>query len=244
MRRRRAPSRPGNGPPRCRSSIAARALICSTRSDDCWRNSRRICFCRSALPEVCRLRWSRSIGEPSAAPRSLLNGLCGALTQRHSRLLRGRDPSRRILCALCRTPRKRTGRHSANFLKLGSRILKRWLTGILKASLSGRPTPSTRRRAADCGAARFGQPADQPIGLDRVPEPGLGPARLDAGFYGFPVDLAARLVEHRELAASLSECRGKGTGAVQRWDEKTRFRGADPGGVRPPLSQQPEGART
>src|ERR1700691_4887298 len=54
-------------------------------------------------------------------------------------------------------------------------------------------------------AAFFRQPADLPIRLDRIGDPRLGPARIDAGLHRALVDLAAFGVEHRQLAARFVE---------------------------------------
>src|SRR5208282_3777652 len=54
-------------------------------------------------------------------------------------------------------------------------------------------------------AALFRQATDLPIRLDRVGDPGLGPAGIDAGLDRALVDLAALVVEHGQLAARLVE---------------------------------------
>jgi hypothetical protein len=55
------------------------------------------------------------------------------------------------------------------------------------------------------GATGLGQLADQPVRLDRVVEPGLGPALLDTCLDGARVDALAVDVEQRQLAARLVE---------------------------------------
>src|SRR5262249_12031302 len=49
------------------------------------------------------------------------------------------------------------------------------------------------------------QLADEPVGLRRVGEPGLGPAMLDAGLDRLGVDALTVAVEERQLAAGLAE---------------------------------------
>ena len=52
-------------------------------------------------------------------------------------------------------------------------------------------------------AARVGQSANLPVGLDWVGEPGLGPALTDAAFHGASAYLLAGLIKQRQLAAEL-----------------------------------------
>src|SRR5262249_20999061 len=62
-----------------------------------------------------------------------------------------------------------------------------------------------RAPLAGGGAAGRGELADEPARLDRIGEPRLGPALLDAGLDGAGIDLLALGVEQRELAAGLVE---------------------------------------
>src|SRR4051812_35657392 len=58
-------------------------------------------------------------------------------------------------------------------------------------------------------AAGIGQLADQPVRLQRVGEPGLGPAVVNAEAHGAGADLLAPFVEQRELAAGLLQATGQ-----------------------------------
>src|SRR3979409_1253384 len=51
----------------------------------------------------------------------------------------------------------------------------------------------------------LGEPADQPIRLDRIVHPGCGPALGDAGFDSLPRHFAAVAVEERQLSARLRQ---------------------------------------
>lgn len=54
-------------------------------------------------------------------------------------------------------------------------------------------------------AALVGEPAHQPVRLDRVPKPGFGPAVRYTGLNGARRHLAAVSIEQRQLAARLRQ---------------------------------------
>ncbi len=83
----------------------------------------------------------------------------------------------------------------------GKRLYRRRGTGIeLKRNAPGaQPSLITSNHFA----ARVGQFANLPIGLDWVGEPGLGPALTDAAFHGASAYLLAGLIKQRQLAAGL-----------------------------------------
>src|SRR5262249_7730464 len=62
-----------------------------------------------------------------------------------------------------------------------------------------------RLAVADRGAARVRQLADQPVGLQRIAEPGLCPALVDAAAHGAFADSLTPFVEQRQLAARLAD---------------------------------------
>src|ERR1700730_570155 len=69
---------------------------------------------------------------------------------------------------------------------------------------------------------RRGQLADQPVGLERVGEPGCRPAVLEAALDGARADALAVAVEQRQLAARLVEAAGE-PGALRDRREDDRF---------------------
>src|SRR5260221_722925 len=74
-----------------------------------------------------------------------------------------------------------------------------------KFRAAGRRAATRKLSARRDPAALRGQLADQPIGLQRVGEPGLGPAVLDAGLDRARADALAVAVEEGKLAARLVE---------------------------------------
>src|SRR5215472_13095725 len=75
-------------------------------------------------------------------------------------------------------------------------------TALVKRSLLRRPL---RRVPPQHLIAGRGQPAHQPLRLDRVPRPRLGPAVRDAGLDRLPGNLAAVAIEQREFSTGLIE---------------------------------------
>jgi hypothetical protein len=89
-------------------------------------------------------------------------------------------------------------------------------TNLLHSTCISRSPPRFPDAAAPSISAARGDPAafrrqlaDQPVGLQRVGEPRLGPAALDAGLDGPRADALAVPVEERQLAAGLIEAAGQ-----------------------------------
>jgi hypothetical protein len=83
--------------------------------------------------------------------------------------------------------------------RLHFQVVARCRDAALSSTSAARGDPATFRR----------QLADQPVGLQRVGEPRLGPAALDAGLDGPRADALAVPVEERQLAAGLIEAAGQ-----------------------------------
>ena len=136
-----------------------------------------------------RYRCVRSIGGSPAVPPP-------ASRSRH---MNAWSPSRRVWSSLWdRRPRPGKGRPAARH---GSSQPPSWLSV---------PYPASRRGviAAQGGRAPGsppGQPAHQPLGLDRVPGPWLGPAVRDAGRDRLLGNLAAIAIEQWQLSTGLVE---------------------------------------
>src|SRR5262249_9566188 len=82
------------------------------------------------------------------------------------------------------------------------RVRSQPTTAPVKGSL---PDVTTLRGAPEHPVAFRGQPAHQPVGLDRISRPGLGPAVGDARRDRLLGNLAAVVIEQREFSTGLIE---------------------------------------
>ena len=103
------------------------------------------------------------------------------------------------------------------------------VTRLLASDRPRRSAPLPARIAsADDRAAGVGQLADQPVRLQRIAEPGLGPALIDAAAHRALADSLAPFIEQRQLAAGLTDApaqplallRGRPVLAVEVEDER------------------------